>query len=248
MITRAQAAVPDSDVLFLDCGNSRCKYQLGDRSGFWLEQDTALAAIDQWQPPRILMATVSAFGAQLQAALESRRGRDVSLLAVRNGWQGVQIAYSDPARYGIDRWLTLMAVRHWRQNVVIVDAGTALTIDAMDASGQHRGGYIVPGLALMRRALVNDTFALPETTASQSKTPGHSTVDAIANGAVLTLSAAVTSAMSEFALAPSRLVWTGGDAPVLARHTQPSGEQRPDLVIAGMKQLYKDAAYMESLG
>lgn len=246
-MTGAQAAVPEADVLFLDCGNSRCKYRLGDQSGFWLDLETALADIDQWQPGRVLIATVSAFGAQLQAALESRGHLNVSLLTVRNGWHGVHIAYPDPARYGIDRWLTLIAVRSWQQNVVIVDAGTALTIDALDAAGQHRGGYIVPGLALMRRALVNDTFALPAVAASQSRAPGHNTADAIANGAVLTLSAAVTAACAEYALSPSRLVWTGGDAPVLAAHVQPAGEQMPDLVIAGMQQLYKDAAYMESL-
>ncbi|MEX0624875.1 type III pantothenate kinase [Saccharospirillum sp.] len=244
----ANPAFPEADVLFLDCGNSRCKYRLGEQSGFWLDLETALAAIDQWQPAQVLIATVSAFGARLQSALEAKGRHKVSMMAVRNGWHGVQIAYPDPACYGIDRWLTLIAVRSWQQNVVIVDAGTALTIDALDAAGHHGGGYIVPGLALMRRALVNDTFSLPDVAASQSKAPGHNTVDAIANGAVLTLSAAVTAAVTEFGLTPCRLVWTGGDAPVLASLTHPPGEQMSDLVIAGMKQLYKDAAYMESLG
>ncbi len=238
----------DAGVLFLDCGNSRCKYRMGERSGFWQDLDTALAAIKRWQPERVLIATVSGFGARLQQALRSSNQCKVNLMAVRNGWDGVQINYPDPSLYGVDRWLTLMAVRHWQENVVIVDAGTALTIDALDATGQHRGGYIVPGLALMRRALVNDTFALPDVAASQSRAPGHTTADAIANGAVLALSAAVTAAFAQYALSPCRLVWTGGDAPVLAGHVYPAGELIPDLVIAGMNQLYKDAAYMESLG
>lgn len=238
----------DAGVLFLDCGNSRCKYRMGERSGYWQDLETALAAIDRWQPKRVLIASVSGFGARLQQALRSTDQRKVSLMAVRNGWNGVKIDYPDPSRFGIDRWLTLLAVRHWQENVVIVDAGTALTIDAMDATGQHRGGYIVPGLALMRRALVNDTFALPDVAASHNKTPGHNTAEAIANGAVLTLSAAVSGACREYALSPCHLVWTGGDAPVLAGHVHPAGDQIPDLVFAGMNQLYKDAAYMESLG
>lgn len=238
----------DAGVLFLDCGNSRCKYRMGERSGYWQDLETALAAINRWQPEQVLIATVSGFGARLQQALPPSDRRKVSLMAVRNGWDGVQIDYPDPSRFGIDRWLTLMAARRWQENIVIVDAGTALTIDALDATGQHWGGYIVPGLTLMRRSLVNDTFALPAVAASQSKAPGHSTADAIANGAVLTLSAAVTAAFAQYALMPCRLVWTGGDAPVLADHVHPAGEQMPDLVIAGMKQLYKDAAYMESLG
>lgn len=238
----------EPQVLFLDCGNSRCKYRMGERRGFWLDIDTALADIDRWQPMQVVIATVSAFGARLREALSVSGRCKISEIAVRNGWHGIQLAYPDPARYGVDRWLTLIAVRHWRQSVVVVDAGTALTIDALDASGQHRGGYIVPGLALMRRALVSDTFALPAVAASQSKAPGHNTVDAIANGAVLTLSAAVSAACIEFALSPYRLVWTGGDAPLLAGQVEPAGELMPDLVIDGMKQLYKDAAYMESLG
>ncbi len=240
--------IQESKVLFLDCGNSRCKYRMGERSGYWLDLDAALADINQWQPAQVVIATVSAFGARLREALSASGRCKVSQITVRNGWHGIQLAYPDPGRYGVDRWLTLIAVRSWQQNVVVVDAGTALTIDALDATGQHRGGYIVPGLALMRRALVNDTFALPTVAESQSRAPGHNTADAIANGAVLTLSAAVTAACAEYALSPSRLVWTGGDAPVLASHTHPSGEQMPDLVITGMKQLYKDAAYMESLG
>ena len=238
----------DTQVLFLDCGNSRCKYQMDERRGYWLDIDAALADIDRWHPRQVVIATVSAFGARLREALSSSGRCKISVITVRNGWHGIQLAYPDPSRYGVDRWLTLIAVRHWQQNVVIVDAGTALTIDALDARGQHRGGYIVPGLALMRRALVSDTFALPAVAESQSRTPGHNTADAIANGAVLTLSAAVSAACKEYDLSPFRLVWTGGDAPVLAAQVEPAGEQQPDLVIDGMKQLYKDAAYMESLG
>lgn len=239
--------IQQAEVLFLDCGNSRCKYRLGERSGYWLDPDAALADIDRWRPVQVVIATVSAFGARLREALLASGRSKVRQLSVRNGWHGVQLAYPDPARYGVDRWLTLIAARSWQQSVVIVDAGTALTIDALDETGQHRGGYILPGLALMRRALVNDTFALPAVSASHSLAPGHNTDDAIANGAVLALSAAVTAACSEYGLSPGRLIWTGGDAPLLARHVQPAGEQMPDLVIAGMQQLYKDTAYMESL-
>ncbi|WP_037339153.1 type III pantothenate kinase [Saccharospirillum impatiens] len=242
------AAIAEAEVLFLDCGNSRCKYRMGEHSGYWLSIDTALATIDRWQPVQVLIASVSAFGVQLRDALVVAGRCKVNLIKVRNGWHGVELAYPDPERYGVDRWLTLIALREYQQNAVIVDAGTALTIDAIDSDGKHLGGYIMPGLTLMRRALVNDTFALPDVAASQSKAPGNNTADAIANGALLALSAAVAAAWSEYALSPCRLIWTGGDAPVLAGHVQLGAEQIPDLVFAGMRQLYKDAAYMESLG
>jgi type III pantothenate kinase len=246
--TEAEQVWPDDRILFLDCGNSRCKYRMGEQSGAWQDLQEALSAIDQWRPERVLIATVSAFGANLLASLEASRRHSVSRMLVRNGWQGVSIGYPDPSLYGIDRWLTLVAVRSREENVIIVDAGTALSIDALDSAGHHLGGYILPGLALMRRALVNDTFALPEVDSSQRVTPGHNTADAIANGAVLALSAAVSASVVQYDLDPYRLIWTGGDASLLAAHTLPAGEYWKDLVIDGMKTLYKDAAYMESLG
>jgi type III pantothenate kinase len=237
----------DSHVLYLDCGNSRCKFRLGAHSGVWLEIDEALAAIDQWRPERTMIATVSAFGARLHAALQRIGRHPISLVAVRNGWHNVGLNYPEPSQFGVDRWLTLVAARPWQQSVVIVDAGTALTIDALDARGFHQGGYILPGLALMRRALVNDTFALPDVGPGQNLLPGHNTADAIANGAILALASSVTAAVRQYGLNPFRLVWTGGDAALLAEHTEPDGVIIPELVIDGMKRLYKDAAYMESL-
>jgi type III pantothenate kinase len=238
----------DNRILYLDCGNSRCKYSMGERSGAWQDLEKALSAIDQWQPDLVLIATVSAFGANLLSALEASGRHPVRQMAVENGLYDIRISYPDPSLYGIDRWLTLVATRGWQENVVVVDAGTALTIDALDSTGHHLGGYILPGLTLMRRALVNDTFALPEVNSSQRMTPGHSTADAIANGAVLALGAAVSASVVQFGLDPYRLVWTGGDASLLAAQPLLAGELRKDLVIDGMKILYKDAAYMESLG
>ena len=74
-----------------------------------------------------------------------------SVLQAQSTWDwGLRIDYDDPARIGVDR-LAAAAAAHRAapagQAVVVVDAGTALTVDAIDAEGTFRGGVIVPGYA-----------------------------------------------------------------------------------------------------
>jgi type III pantothenate kinase len=67
-------------------------------------------------------------------------------------------AYTEPKRLGIDRWLgVLAAYHHFQSDLVLVDAGTALKVDVVAANGQHEGGYIVPGMALMESSLIDNT-------------------------------------------------------------------------------------------
>lgn len=71
---------------------------------------------------------------------------------------GLAPGYHEPARLGVDRWLALVALR--ARGVLpslVVDAGSALTVDCLTAEGRHEGGWIVPGLALAQRALFQGT-------------------------------------------------------------------------------------------
>lgn len=71
---------------------------------------------------------------------------------------GVKNCYANPQSLGIDRWLALIAARQLtNKNVIIVDAGTALTIDILAADGLHKGGLILPGLNMMRDSLLVNT-------------------------------------------------------------------------------------------
>ena len=74
-------------------------------------------------------------------------------------YQGLTVAYQDERRLGVDRWLAMLAARQAAagQGVCVVDCGSALTLDVVDHEGRHLGGYIVPGLAMMESALLNNT-------------------------------------------------------------------------------------------
>lgn len=234
------------DILLLDCGNSSCKYRLNQTVGRLTTLEAVLALIEAQRPRRVVVATVSKLGASLCSRL-AQDGIDYRRLQVRNHWQGLALAYPEPQCLGIDRWLALVAVCHRQRPVLVVDAGTALTLDAITASNRHLGGYILPGLSLMRRTLVDDTFALPPVELAGDSSPGRNTAECIANGAVLALAGAVERSLRQFDLTEPELIWTGGDAEAIRNQTAVPGKLEPELLFEGMTYLMEDSHYMESL-
>lgn len=71
---------------------------------------------------------------------------------------GFKHCYARPERLGVDRWLAMLGARSRSQkDLLVVDAGTALTIDLLSASNEHQGGYIVPGVQMAQNALFKNT-------------------------------------------------------------------------------------------
>lgn len=232
--------------LLLDCGNSSCKFQFADQSGRFNDEHEVLAAVQGWQPSEVVLASVSKLGAQLAQQLTAL-GVAVLQLAVKDGQGGLRLAYQQPQRLGVDRWLAMLAVLERGRPVLVIDAGTALTIDLVSADRQHLGGYILPGLRLMRRALVDDTFALPPVSEPGHLAAGHDTLECIANGSVLALVGAVENAIAQFSVAPQDVIWTGGDAVALRALSRWPGVHNPQLIFEGMMTLIADSAYRASL-
>jgi type III pantothenate kinase len=147
---------------------------------------------------------------------------------------GVVNAYQQPERLGVDRWLSLVAV--WQQYQVsacIVDCGTAITVDLLDAHGRHQGGLISPGLMLMKESLGQGTAALSVSDASHVFGLADSTEAAIYSG---TLMAAIGLIEHVLAKHPSgiRLILTGGDAELIAGQLDAVSTVDPDLVLRGL--------------
>jgi type III pantothenate kinase len=154
--------------------------------------------------------------------LESKYGMPVHSAYVKRDWGGVGIQYEDPARLGVDRWLAMLAAYSSVGGAcIIVDAGTALTIDVLEESGAHQGGYILPGLALMGASLEQNTaIRLGARALPASLVLGHSTDQAVWNGGL----AAAVALIEKIALRTSgqkavHLLFSGGDAEVLAANT-----------------------------
>lgn len=169
---------------------------------------------------------------------------EVSWLKVHRRKGGVRPAYEDPARFGVDRYVALLAARakHRNQAVIVLDLGTAVTIDAMDRGGRHLGGLILPGLAMLGDVL---RARLPQLD-SQGEATGSlpedlllpvTTEDAVALGThafyVGGIEQIVADLLPRMEAEPVILA-CGGDAPVFCRATGLDVEHQPNLVLDGM--------------
>ncbi len=161
---------------------------------------------------------------------------------------GVVNAYPAPERLGSDRWAALIAARRLsgQAPVCIVDCGTALTIDAMDARGRHRGGLIVPGLRIMMSAVEEKTRGLPATVqpaaADETAAPpvdllAADTQAALLGGAVYALVATIDRIVGDVGQSlgrDTRRFLTGGDAGHLRPLLGHDYREVPELVFEGL--------------
>ncbi len=164
--------------------------------------------------PRVVCSVVP----EIESVLSRLGGRSLRVRADLN--LGFALNYPKPETLGEDRLANLAAVAQWAP-VLVVDAGTAVTVDALDANGIFRGGVILPGLWTMASALGRAAAQLPELELSQEvpEIPGTSTAAAIEAGLVHGLVGAVQAVVEKTVLSLGlerpALIATGGDAPLL---------------------------------
>lgn len=245
-------------ILVFDLGNSRWKWApaangldapgrthaYGDDFGHTL--DAALAS--QSRPERA--AAVSVVSAALTDTLANWIHRHWGIVLERltaSAQQcGVTNSYRDRSRLGADRWAALVAARHRTQGpVCIVDAGTAVTIDALDGDGVFRGGVILPGLGLQRSALQLGTAGIGPVDDEGQIALARTTAEAVATGTLLGLAGAIDRLIDEQSRllddSPAVLL-TGGDAQSLSLYLRHAVMDIPDLVLEGVARLAEAAA------
>jgi type III pantothenate kinase len=148
---------------------------------------------------------------------------------------GLQAGYLDPDQLGDDRWLAMAgALMHTSPPLVVVDAGTAMTIDLVDAAGCHRGGWILPGLHSMQSQLLARTAVKKMPAVNAQLAPGLSTPAAMANGTLLALVGALNQVAKEPAWAGSRWLLSGGDGQRLQSHLAFPTAWVENLVLDGL--------------
>lgn len=149
---------------------------------------------------------------------------------------GLVNSYADPARMGVDRWLAMLAARETLSGrICVVDAGSALTIDVVNANGRHEGGYILPGPALMERSLLFDTDRVRfSEEAAYELSPGRSTAEAVRHGIALAQAGAVRLALTQLNITGDQLMLCGGGGETLQSLLGGSGVLSPDLIFEGL--------------
>lgn len=231
--------------LDLDIGNSRTKWRLATTASGSLKSPRIPTLADAVEPPdRVRISAVAGVRDRICAAVEARFGIAPEFAQVSRELAGVVCCYEDPTRLGIDRWLALVAAWCCAQGAVaVVDAGTAITVDLVDDRGQHQGGYIVPGIGLMRRSLAGETrdLALPEMLTDQGHDalppPGTSTDTAIAGGTLAMPTTFLDAVLTHFRAASPSGITTflcGGDAHLLHARLASPTRIKPNLVLDGL--------------
>ncbi|KXO06316.1 MULTISPECIES: type III pantothenate kinase [Marinobacter] len=234
-------------ILLLDCGNTRVKWRLMadgvvvHDGGGALEETVTFAELTPYarKIDRVAVSTV--------ASEQSRLRLDESLATVtsapvRYHWaevsrDGLRNSYQEVAKMGADRWHAMLAA--WvgaRRSFAVVDAGSAVTIDYVDGQGQHLGGYILPGLHMMRRSLKLDAARIGfEYDEQINAAPGRSTGECANHGlAWLTESLVQRLHRDVGRLGLERVVLTGGDAGRF-QSLGLKAEHRPGLVLEGLE-------------
>lgn len=248
-------------VLELDAGNSRLKWRLLEKNnrvshGFltnstdWqYELSGLLEKIGQIDCARASVVSGNERFQRLSAAVDQHFNVPLLTAEVKPQWRGVRAAYPG---LGVDRWLAMLAANHhdgWGgyqgsgnknralSNKLVVSCGTAITIDLLSGAGDHLGGYIVPGIGLMKKMLHQNTAQLPRVEAAASTMrPGQNSVDCINNG-ILAMAVAMINAQQEMYVASceSCVVYlTGGDADLVQPHIRGECCYFPELVMDGL--------------
>lgn len=198
--------------------------------------DAAFASVPEGDRAWLASVATPAATAAVEAAL-SRRGVVLARAFTHSELAGVRIAYAEPSRLGVDRFLTLLAAHaRARQPWLIASVGTALTVDLLAADGSHFGGLIAPSPTLMREALAQRAPHLPREGGNVVDF-ADDTVDALASGAILSARALIArslrAARNRLGVTPTLLV-AGGGADALFDGWRVRASRAPDLVLEGL--------------
>lgn len=233
-------------IVVFDIGNTRIKWGVHEGAD-WLAQGVlptaeacALGEVAASWPRRAPLVGCNVAGAVVEAAVIRALGdKAAGLRWLRSSAQacGVRNAYEPPEKLGADRWAALIGARaRLAGDCLVVCAGTATTVDWLDADGLFRGGLILPGSDLMRRALAKNTAQLPLLAGHYRETP-RNTVDAITSGCLFAQLGAIERMFTPLAGKPGALcLLTGGAAHGLASQLRVAHRVVDNLVLEGLLQ------------
>jgi type III pantothenate kinase len=237
-------------ILLMDCGNTRCKITrlLADGS---LTEVVAIALDtvdfivqlkmqikDEVENKRCYFASVAntEISGNIESVLKSAGFSVTRVKTVAEAF-GMHIAYPDPNQLGVDRFLALLAAHQRKQSVLLVSIGSALTVDILQADGQHRGGMISATEAIIQNAM-EARFANFRNLWGRENGFANNTGDALASGARYMVLGIIEKTWREACCLLNEpnltLLVTGGDAEALLPYLPDNTVYQPMLVLEGL--------------
>jgi type III pantothenate kinase len=224
--------------LLLDVGNSRLKagWQTPTDCHTWqAEQLHKLLQKVPDHPDEIWLSAVTNTTHQhaLLTALTEGYSRPIQQVSVAQYQHHLPTLYA-PTQLGVDRWLAMLACKKTRPGpCLVIDCGTAATFDCINANGIHTGGYILPGIHLMHKILLQNT-AIPVTHSSDNSAYlAQDTATAITQGSCRALASLIIQMHSEMP-DNTHLYIGGGDGQALLPHLTMPYTRMDNMVINGL--------------
>lgn len=242
-------------IIDLDIGNTLTKWRLKssntnkivDRGAIWTrarwENSQEIPDFKQFKVIRIS----NVGGKDIIGVVErlAKRYRvPVHVARSTSKFAGVRNGYDEPEKLGVDRWLGILAAYHALGGCYAIDCGSAITLDVIKPDGGHLGGYISPGIRLMRESLkLGTSNILVDVSAETSSliNPGTNTKDAVSHGIYLSTLGHIKMVLDNSAKifqADLPLVLTGGDAELIAKGFDRKVYIWPDMVYAGLEIMF----------
>jgi len=233
--------------LLLDIGNTRIKAVLSEptvseNTAFERSQLTPvpfdLALFEQYPISQVSCSSVR-LAERIEDIIQAAQNKGIKVVEATTAAQafGVRCAYENCKTLGIDRWLAVLgAAREYpEQDVIVIDAGTAITVDFLTAELQHLGGWIVPGLELMTSSIATLADKVFDDANTQyAYGAGDTTPKALKYGCLAAQCGIVDQAVNYFDR-PAKIIITGGTSELMLPYiTKNSVVHDPMIVFKGL--------------
>ena len=239
--------------LLIDAGNTRIKWAVAE-GGAWLQS----GALPVGQASELAHQFAGLYDIR-QVCVSNVAGEAVAqhirnacaqfarpcFIAAQEAQCGVRNGYSTPSQLGSDRWAALIAAWHLvRGACLVVNSGTATTVDALSAKGEFVGGLILPGVELMRHSLCDATVQLQ---AAEAGNGGYApfprnTADALYSGALQATCGAIERQHVLLDVCDAPVVLSGGAAAMLRDRLNVPLRIVDNLVLQGLLLIAQEAA------
>lgn len=240
-------------MLLVDIGNSRIKWAVATPDAWRGGYAATLVPGDSaeigrfWRrlarPERVVVSNVG--GAAIEQELNAWCAAHWELLPQylrpTEPVPGLVNLYHEPSQLGADRWAAVIGAQALvGVPAVVVDCGTAVTIDVVDEKNRFLGGLIMVGLDLARRSLLHETERILEAGDAPTTVLGRSTAECLASGVYYGLSGGIDRAIQEVHSkleSPPNVLLTGGDARRVQPFLHHTVSLEPELVLRGLAAL-----------
>lgn len=240
-------------ILAVDSGNSHIKWGIHSANHWLFKSELCNTGIDnldkEWcelKPLDFIVAS-SVSHPSIKSRLNqllNKTGSDPYWVVPKAYQCGVTNNYINTSRLGSDRWASMIAAwNFFHYPCLVVNVGTAMTIDAISENGVFIGGYIFPGPYLLKQSLVENTQIGLIETADYQDFP-QSTSDAIQSGIITALIAFIEKIQQLFlkhqGYSVNKCILTGGGAHIIKPYLQVPCIEVDNLVLEGLTIIAND--------